>query len=108
MNRLLPAQDIPEEILFMLRTERGSDLVGEGDLRLAVDFPRERLKAAEGEVAEDRAIVILWEQRLARKWTQAELAERRLLHRMFIGSVEPGDSKQMLRSVTKHGNNLFV
>ena len=31
------------------------------------------------------------EQRLARKWTQADLALRCRLHRTFIGSVERGE-----------------
>lgn len=31
------------------------------------------------------------DRRLARKWTQAELAERCELHRTFIGSVERGE-----------------
>jgi transcriptional regulator with XRE-family HTH domain len=31
------------------------------------------------------------EQRLARKWTQADLAEKCELHRTFIGSVERGE-----------------
>jgi transcriptional regulator with XRE-family HTH domain len=31
------------------------------------------------------------EHRLARKWTQAELAEKCDLHRTFIGSVERGE-----------------
>jgi len=33
----------------------------------------------------------LRQHRLARKWTQAELAERCGLHRTFIGSVERGE-----------------
>ena len=33
----------------------------------------------------------LREQRLVRKWTQAELAEKCELHRTFIGSVERGE-----------------
>lgn len=31
------------------------------------------------------------EHRLARKWTQAQLAEKCRLHRTFIGSVERGE-----------------
>jgi len=31
------------------------------------------------------------ERRLARKWTQADLAQRCQLHRTFIGSVERGE-----------------
>jgi transcriptional regulator with XRE-family HTH domain len=33
----------------------------------------------------------LRQQRLARTWTQAELARRCALHRTFIGSVERGE-----------------
>jgi transcriptional regulator with XRE-family HTH domain len=33
----------------------------------------------------------LREQRQARKWTQAQLAEKCQLHRTFIGSVERGE-----------------
>ena len=33
----------------------------------------------------------LREHRLARKWTQADLADRCHLHRTFIGSVERGE-----------------
>jgi transcriptional regulator with XRE-family HTH domain len=33
----------------------------------------------------------LREHRLARKWTQADLAEKCHLHRTFIGSVERGE-----------------
>lgn len=35
--------------------------------------------------------VRLRDQRLARKWTQADLAARCRLHRTFIGSVERGE-----------------
>jgi transcriptional regulator with XRE-family HTH domain len=39
------------------------------------------------------------QQRLARKWTQADLAKRCSLHRTFIGSVERGERNLSILNV---------
>jgi transcriptional regulator with XRE-family HTH domain len=48
------------------------------------------------------------ERRLARKWSQAELADRCQLHRTFIGSVERGERNVSVLNLRLLANVLRV
>ena len=50
----------------------------------------------------------LRQQRLACKWTQAELAQRCRLHRTFVGSVERGERNLSILNLRKIAKVLRV